>query len=358
MKPVYPNLKVLTFALAAAIGSSGLAQASKNSRATIDYLEELIRLAEAGEPGFKLKRTDPHSVTLLTLNNVPVLAYGKDSGWKYGEYLKSSFDCVTPGVLRMSFTVEPYGADKAHEAIKPGYLSDVQIRSVGGDLDTVLKSSAVVLAEVPTQDAKDAPSQMYRIAIEIPAGSKIASLLGPTGNLQIILKRGEEYLRMLGGTSLKAFKTDVMPLIQHCAKMDPNYVPPPPSAAEIAKTQPILTYPSPEQLQVALASFYGPQLAVYTFLLGGNDASLEYQDFDLKQCVPTKDGQTFCQFSGKVLFGGKKLAPLNQMLNAAMVISGPRWVSLQVENSRWEVTKQYRSCDVSTDSIYCDWVED
>ena len=193
--------------------------------------------------------------------------------------------------------------------------------------------------------------------MEIPAIGEIAEKLEPTGNLQIMLKDGDEYLRMHGGANLKGLKTELLPLIDHCARSDPNYVPPPPTVAEIAKAQPIGIYPTPEQLQVALVNYYGLAVGVYMFALGADDGTFEYTDFDLKQCIATEEKLVFCQFSGRMNFGGRNLAPLAEMVNAVMTMAGPRWVSLEKSAFGWKVGQDYRSCDVKPDSIYCDWVK-
>lgn len=331
------------------------AQDANQGRATSGYFNDLVKRAEAGMAGMTLSRSVPVSLTLLRIDGIPVLSYRKDVAGRYGEYLDSTFDCPAPGVLRLTTVVSPTGGGQVNPVLVPGYVTDVQIRGVGTKLDTELPNAAVVLYKMPTSNNR--PSERFRVAMEIPASGAIAENLEATGNLQIILKDGKEYLRMHGGTNLNGLKTDLLPLIEHCAKTDPNYVPPPPSVAEIAKTQPIGIYPTSEQLQVALVNYYGLAVGVYMFALGADDRGFEYQDFDLKQCIATVDKLVFCQFSGRMNFGGRNLAPLAEMVNAVMAMSGPRWVSLEKPAVGWKVTQDYRFCDVKPGSIYCDWVK-
>lgn len=313
-----------------------MAQDDNQGRATSDYFEELVKRAEAGEAGMTLSRSVPVSLTLLRVDGIPVLSYRKEVSGRYGEHLDSTFDCPAPGILRVTTVVSPTGGGEANPLLAPGYVADVQIRGVGTELDTELPDAAVVIYQMPTK--KGRPSEWFRIAMEIPASGKVAANLKPTGNLQIILKDGKDYLRMNGGANLEGLKTDLLPLLEHCAKTDPNYVPPPPSVAEIAKGQPVGFYPSPEQLQVALVNYYGLSVGVYMLVLGADSASFDYQEFDLKQCVATEEGLVFCQFSGRMVFGGRNLAPLAEMVNAVMTMAGPRWVSLEKSAFGWKVT--------------------
>ncbi len=348
---------VLAWLAIVVVASPTSAQNANQARATMDYLSDLVQRAEAGGTNLVLSRSVPVSVTLLSIGGIPVVAYRKENNWKYGDFLASTFDCSAPGVLRMTFVVNPYGTDDVPEFIKSGYVSDVELISSSIGLDTVLPDGATILGAVPTLDEANGPSTMFRISVEVPSNGKVASSLGPTGNLQVILKEGEKYLRLGGGANLSGYEADLRPLLQHCAMSDPNYEPPPPSVAEVANGQPIGLQPTSEQLQLALSKYYGLSVGVYSLLLGAENAGFEYEDFKLHDCFVAKDGLVFCQFSGRMLFGDKRLAPLTAFLNTMITLTGPRWVSVQVDGSNWRVTQDYRSCSVGTDSIYCDWYE-
>lgn len=334
-----------------------LAQDANKVRATVDQLNDLVHRAENGERGFKLSSSAPRSITLLTIEGVPVLAYQKHViGWLRDE-VDFTADCSAPGVLRLTYGVMPYGDKKVPAYVQPGFVADVLIRSNDLGLDNVLPEAATILDVKEADDNGFGASKVFRTSIEIPANGRIASALGPTGNLQVVLKEGSEYLRLSGGAGLNGYEKDLRPLVEHCARTDPNYTPPPPTVAEIAEQQPIRRYPTPEQLQVALSNYYGRAVGVYSFAAGDGDTGFEYEDFELYQCISTENDLVYCRFSGRMLFGGRNLEPIVNLVNAMMAIAGPRWVSLSKESSSWEVNQDYQDCELRTDSIYCDWYD-
>lgn len=324
----------------------------KSAPGSFASLEDLADRAEAGDPTLKRTRAVGVSMALVTSRATPVLAYRKELDWRYGFYLAETIDCVEPGVLRLVFSMELRRESRIPEGFDPNAEMDIRIWANDLGLDTILPGGGQGLGMVERIDGKGEPSTVFRVSTKTSAIGRLAKRLGATGYLRVqILSEGEP-LPLRGGANLSGFETDVRPLVEYCATAHPDYEPPPPTVAEIAASQRLSLYPTEEQLQVALTRFYSPLLGMYGLIFKEADVKLSYEDFVLLRCVGVEEdemGDTFCQFSGRLVSGAEKIGPMITGIGALATVLGPRWASLEIKQSRWVVRNVYETCHLKRD---------